>query len=200
MTNRAPAGHSPGMRPGPTQAEPGRVADAPAPAVVPTFDEVYDEYFDFVWDNVRRLGVHAANVEDTVQNVFLVVHRRLGEFEGRSSLRTWLFGIAYRVVRDHRRTLRRKGGGEVLDDELADHAPGPDARAERAEALQVLLALLDEIDDDRRAVFVMAEVEQMSGREIAEALGIPENTVSSRLRVARQEFEKAVARHHRRSR
>src|SRR4051794_16597314 len=88
-----------------------------APAVVPgwsqTFEEVYEEHFSFVWRAARRLGAPAAAVDDVVQEVFLVVHRRLPEFAGRSSLKTWLFAIVLRVVRDHRRSLRRKSPHHV---------------------------------------------------------------------------------------
>src|SRR5687767_4756436 len=73
-----------------------------------TADEIYERYFDFVWRNVRRMGVPAEAVDDAVQDVFLVVHRRLAEFEGRSAMETWLFGILMRVARDHRRSFKRR--------------------------------------------------------------------------------------------
>ncbi len=72
------------------------------------FEAIYDEHFDFVFRNVRRLGVPDAHVDDAVQEVFLVVHRRLAEFEGRSSVKTWIFGVLARVAADHRRSIRRK--------------------------------------------------------------------------------------------
>ena len=68
-----------------------------------TFKEVYDEHFRFVWRSLRRLGVRESDVPDAVQDVFLVVHRRLAEFEGRSKVTTWLFGICFRVARDRRK-------------------------------------------------------------------------------------------------
>src|SRR4051812_45143312 len=74
----------------------------------PSFDAIYEEHFDFVWRSVGRLGVDAAAVEDAAQDVFVIAHRRLAGFEGRSSVKTWLFGIALRVSRDHRRSARRK--------------------------------------------------------------------------------------------
>jgi RNA polymerase sigma-70 factor (ECF subfamily) len=168
-----------------------------------TFQEVYSAHFPFVWRSVRRLGIPAGAVEDAVQEVFVVVHRKLSEFEGRSSVKTWLFGIVLRVVRDQRRTLRRKGtplqqeDPETVGDE---RVPGPDERAAKAEAVRMLHALLDELDDEKREVFVLAELEQMSVPEIAEALSVNLNTVYSRLRVARQQFEEAVARHRARDR
>jgi RNA polymerase sigma-70 factor (ECF subfamily) len=168
-----------------------------------TFEEVYSGHFPFVWRSVRRLGIPAGSVEDAVQEVFVVVHRKLGEFEGRSSLKTWLFGIVLRVVRDQRRAMRRKGmplaqeDPETVKDEAAR---GPDERAAKAEAVRALHALLDELDDEKREIFVLAELEQMSVPEIADVLSVNLNTVYSRLRAARQQFEEAVARHRARDR
>jgi RNA polymerase sigma-70 factor (ECF subfamily) len=152
---------------------------------------------------VRRLGIPAGSVEDAVQEVFVVVHRKLGEFEGRSSLKTWLFGIVLRVVRDQRRAMRRKGMplGQEDPETVGDEAGGgPDERAAKAEAVRTLHALLDELDDEKREIFVLAELEQMSVPEIADALGVNLNTVYSRLRAARQQFEEAVTRHRARDR
>jgi RNA polymerase sigma-70 factor (ECF subfamily) len=160
------------------------------------FEDVYRAQFSFVWRSAKRLGLRDASLDDAVQEVFVVVHRRLAEFEGRSSLRTWLFGITLRVVRDHRRADRRRDPGPPVDpDTLRATDSSPAESAEKAEALRLLHALLDELDDERREVFVMAELEQMAMPEIADALGINVNTAYARLRVARQEFEQALARH-----
>lgn len=173
---------------------------APGPPSAIEFDAVYEAWFPFVWRSLRRLGVAPSNVDDATQDVFLVAHRRLGDFEGRSSIKTWLFGIALRVARDHRRLVRRKGGHEALPDTVRDAGPSPHDAMERAEAARLLESLLDALDEDRRAVFVLAELEQMSAPEMSEALGVPLNTVYSRLRAARADFEKALARHQRRQR
>lgn len=178
----------------------GEQGAAPTSGVVAIeFDEIYDRHFDFVWRNVRRLGVPEAQLDDAVQEVFLVVHRRLSEFEGRSSLRTWLFGILARVASDHRRALRRKNphafGGAIDAHTIADErAEGPHDRMVRSEGVRLLHRVLDQLDDDKRAVFVLAELEQMSAPEIAEAVGANLNTVYARLRAARRDFEQAVAR------
>jgi RNA polymerase sigma-70 factor (ECF subfamily) len=164
------------------------------------FDAVYDACFDFVWRNARRLGVPEAQVDDAVQEVFLVVHRRLAEFEGRSSVKTWVFGILAKVASDHRRSVRRKspharsGGGVVDADSVPDEEASPDARMARSEGVRLLHKLLDELDDDKRAVFVLAELEQMTAPEIAEALGLNLNTVYARLRTARLDFDQAAQR------
>lgn len=172
-----------------------------APATTATaphdFDAIYREHFPFVWRNLRRLGVAEAYVEDAAQEVWVVVHRRLKDFEGRSSVRTWLFGIAMRTASDHRRWRRRKDPRDRDDevDALASRAPSPEALTERSQAARALDALLDAIPEERRAVFVLAELEQMSAPEIAASVGVPLNTVYSRLRVARAEFEAAARRY-----
>jgi len=161
-----------------------------------TFGWIYAENLELVWRALRGLGVGEASVEDAVQDVFLVVHRRMGSFEARSSFRTWLYGIVLHVARNHRRREQRKGGCASLEagPEIADMAPGPHEEATAAEAMRRLATLLDGLDEAKREAFVLAELEQMSAPEIAEALGINVNTVYSRLRAARQAVETAAAR------
>ncbi len=171
-----------------------------------TFEGVYDTYFPFVWRSTRRLGVPERAVDDVVQDIFVVVHRRLPDFEGRSSVKTWLFGIVLRTVRDHRRTLRRKPGqlgapecsGTDGDMESlsAPNDDGPHESAAKAQAVRLLHVLLDTLDDEKREVFVLAELEQMAVPEIAKAIDVNANTVYARLRAARHAFDEALARHH----
>ena len=126
----------------------------------------------------------------------MIVHRRLDSFEGRSTLKTWLFGITLRVVRDHRRAATRRGTDAAVDpDALGATTNDPAGDAERNEAVRVLHAILDALIDERREIFVMAELEGMTMPEIADALGINVNTAYARLRFARQDFEAALARH-----
>jgi RNA polymerase sigma-70 factor (ECF subfamily) len=163
-----------------------------------SFVEVYEQCFDLAWRNIRRLGVPDAQVDDAVQEVFMIVHRRLGEFQGRASLRAWVCAIVTRVASDQRRTVRRKSAkadGSIDTDTLPDeHAPDPHDSAVREEGVRRLHRLLDELADDKRAVFVLAELEQMSAPEIAESLGENVNTIYARLRAARREFEQLVSR------
>jgi RNA polymerase sigma-70 factor (ECF subfamily) len=182
----------------------GRAAVIPRAEVAdtrPTFAALYEAEFAFVWRSARRLGAPQASIDDIVQEIFVVVYRRLAEFEGRSLIRTWLFGIVVNVVRAHRRSLRAKHPHTLrteagLDTEaLADPAPGPQELVAAFEASRVVERLLEGLDDDKRAVFVLAELEQMSAPDIALAVGVPLNTVYSRLRLARQEFAAAAARH-----
>jgi RNA polymerase sigma-70 factor, ECF subfamily len=156
------------------------------------FDQIYDQYFDFAWSNLRRLGIPAAHLEDAVQELFIVVHRRLAEFAGRSSLKTWLAGIAWRIASEYRRHESRKGGTEPLPDTLVAPGRDPLGAAVHAEALRRLDSLLDGLDEDKRVVFVLAELEQMSAPEIAQALAVNVNTVYSRLRAARMTFDEAL--------
>jgi RNA polymerase sigma-70 factor, ECF subfamily len=174
-------------------AIPAAEPTAPSAVAAPPFEDVYEELFGFVWRSLRRLGVPEPGLDDAVQDVFVVVHRRLPEFAGRSSLRTWVFGIAHHVASEHRRRERRKGGHEPLDMAMADSAPGPVELTARAEAVRELDRILATLDEDKRVVFVLAELEQMTAPEIAEALGISPNTVYSRLRAARRDFEAALS-------
>jgi RNA polymerase sigma-70 factor (ECF subfamily) len=174
-------------------------APEPAAETPPrTFDGVYQEYAPFVWRAACRLGVAPSAAEDVVQDTFLVVHRRLGEFEERSSIRAWLFAILVRVVRDHRRAARRRGFGrsvEVDPDGVADPStPSPLDATERNEAVRELYAILNAMADARREVFVLVELEGLTVPEVSQALGANVNTVYFRLRSARAEFEKALSR------
>lgn len=171
------------------------------PAPLPDFETLYDDYADFVWRNARRLGVLPDAVDDVVQEVFLVAHRRLCDVERPQALRAWMFSIVIRVVREHRRHARRKDpaqrfGAVMVDPEqLADARSNcPQACAERADAVRLLHQLLSELDDTKREVFVLAELEEMTELEIAEVLGENVNTVHSRLRAARKGFENAAQR------
>lgn len=160
------------------------------------FDAVYRDYFSFVWRSAKRLGVREAALDDVVQEVFVIVHRRLADFEGRSALKTWLFGIALRVARDHRKSAARKEPHDAVDpDTLRATAPGPAEAMAKADAVRILHAILDEMDDERREVFVMAELEELAMPDVAETLGVNLNTAYARLRAARQFFDAAVARH-----
>jgi RNA polymerase sigma-70 factor, ECF subfamily len=177
------------------EAQASRAATAISSELPLSFDDVYRAHFAFVWRSAKRLGVGDAALDDVVQEVFVIVHRRLADFEGRSSLKTWLFGITLRVARDHRRAVKRRPADAAIDPDALSAAGGPAHDAEKAEAVRLLYTILDEMDDERREVFVMAELEQMAMPEIADGLGDNVNTAYARLRSARQLFEQALARH-----
>lgn len=164
----------------------------PVPSAPLSFDQVYDTQFSFVWRSVLSRGVPRAAVDDVVQEVFMVVHRKLATFEGRSSMRTWLWTIVRRVVRDYLQKHGNAPAGEPLADEHASPAQNPAEALDQKDAAAVLERLLAGMSDVQREVFVMYEIEEMTGAEIAEALAVNENTVRTRLRAARQTFSSAV--------
>ena len=173
----------------------------PCPAL-PDFETAYQENLKFIWRAARRLGIDPGDTDDVVQEVFVVAHRRLPEFEGRAQVKTWLLKILVRVVRQYFRTQLRKPGHrpspslDDLDGLRDSQTRGPAEAAERKDAVRILDCLLDRLDCEKREVFVLAEVEQLSAVEIAEVLGANLNTIYSRLRAARQEFQQALARFH----
>lgn len=170
----------------------GREPDASPTAVTQPLAAVFRSHHDFVWSSVRRLGAPPGSVDDAVQEVFMIVARKLDQLERPGALRTWLFRIAMGVVRNLRRSHARR---ELRHAEVSRDRPdlASDEFA-RHEAARELLELLELLDEGKRAVFVLATFEQMSAPEIAEALGLNLNTVYSRLRVAREQLERAVAR------
>jgi RNA polymerase sigma-70 factor (ECF subfamily) len=157
-----------------------------------TFDDVYGAYAGFVWRVLRGMGVSEGQVEDAVQDVFMVVHRRLAAFDGAGSVKTWLFQIAYRTACAYRRKLRRAHEHEPFDDRMQAPTRTPAEEAERRETLSLVANLLDALDDDKRAVLVLADIEEMTAPEIAVVTGAPLNTVYTRLRRARIEFSQAL--------
>jgi RNA polymerase sigma-70 factor (ECF subfamily) len=156
-----------------------------------TFEQVFGDYGAFVWRTLRRLGVSDVDVEDVCQEVFLVVHRRLSVFEARSSLRTWIYGICVRVASEHRRRHRRREELCAAPPEQSVPA-SQDHDIEQRRALAVLDAALDRLDDDKRAVFVLYELEELSMTEVAEVIGCPAQTAYSRLHAARRIMKDAI--------
>jgi RNA polymerase sigma-70 factor (ECF subfamily) len=160
------------------------------------FERVYEENFAFVWRSLRSLGMKDSALDDAVQDVFLVVHRRLPEFEGRASVKTWLYAIAERVAFNHRRGRDRKDAALApLDGREPSDAPDPFERASESEAARFTERFLDSLEPGKRSVFALALLEGMPVTDVAEALGIPPNTVYSRIRAVRKAFQAAAARH-----
>lgn len=160
----------------------------------PDFDAVYRANVGLVWRALRRAGVPESMLEDATQEVFLVYHRRRDEFEGTSSVRTWLLGIARGVAanvrRGQQRFLRRLASRQAEPDSTP--VDDPEARACRAEAGAIVDAFLVTLSPAMREVFELVEIEELKQREAAEVLGISINTVGSRLRAARAEFASYV--------
>jgi RNA polymerase sigma-70 factor (ECF subfamily) len=184
----------------PSWSKPDLAAAGGRGFAVPDFDAVYEEMVDFVWQAARRMGVRDGDADDVVQEVFVIVHRRLAEFEGRSQLRTWVFKILAHVVQHYFRSHVRKPGdvasgtGDEIQALVASQDHGPAGALERMEALRVVDHLLSQLDDDKRMVFVLAEIEEMTLAEIADVVNANANTVASRLRAARKDFESALSR------
>lgn len=169
----------------------GAAVQLDAAVAAPSFDEVYEATFDFVYRNARRLGVPQSAADDVVQEVFLILHRRLGEYDGRATLRGWVYGILANTVRGYRRSFRRKQQPLVAverDEELgpASSRRGPEQTAERRQDMELLLSLLEELTDEQRELVVLSDLEQLSIPEICACIGGNPNTVYSRLRVARE--------------
>jgi RNA polymerase sigma-70 factor, ECF subfamily len=181
----------------PPQPEPRLKNLAVVAAPAPSLEALYRDYFQFVWRTARRLGVAAAQLDDVVQDVFLVVHRQLPNYEVRAATRAWLFSITRRVAADHRRTPRRKGGLLPLGAEIAAaHGDGPLRDAMNRERADVIIEFLTSLEDPLREVFILCELEQLSAPEIAEAVHASTPAVYSRIRAARQAFVRYVQERH----
>lgn len=173
-------------------ANPRDVAGAP-----PDLATIYEAHFRYVWRCLRSLGVHDAQVDDALQDVFVVVQRKLTAFDGAVALRTWLYAIALRIARKYRERLRRAPTSleatRESQPELVLQGTS-EAAVLSNERLAQAHTILSTLSDDQREVFVLARVEQMSAPEIAAIIDIPLNTVYSRLRAARLAFEAELAR------
>src|SRR5262249_50074413 len=143
---------------------------------IPSFDEIYKDHLDFVRRSLLGLGVGPQSVDDAVQDAFLVVYRRVGDFQGHSALTTWLYGIARRVAHDHRRRLARKGASRLPVEPPDDSAATPFENALRAEGMQIFYRCLDELEEAQREVFVLAELQELTVPEIAEVIQVNVNT------------------------
>lgn len=153
---------------------------------------LFAEHADFVWRSLRRLGVPAADVDDALQEVFLVVHRRLPEYEDRGLMRAWLFSIGRQISSHYHRGVRRaeeRHRGVTVSAISRD----PEEALERREAERFVGEFLEGLDESRRLVFYLSDIEGLTAPEIASALDVNLNTVYGRLRQARSRFEDALA-------
>lgn len=167
---------------------------APGPRAVPSFRAIFETHSAWMWNALRRLGVHERDLEDVAHEVFITVHRRLGDYDPQRPLRPWLFGIALRTAMRYRELARHRR--EVIggDREVACEQPSVEDRIEAAQARRLVAAALESIEIHRRAVFVMHEIDGEPIPAVAEALHVPLNTAYSRLRLARADFRAAILR------
>jgi len=182
--------------------------DAPvAPAHAPRtaaeqrarFNDFYSKHAQFVARSLRRLGIHDELLDDALQEVFVIVHRKLPDLQGDEHEKTWVFRITMNVAanlrRQNQRWLTKLGGGsEALPQDLAS-ADDQLARLLQDEKLALLYQVLETLDEDKRNVFVLHELEQLGVPQVADALGLNLNTAYSRLRAARAAFERGVEQH-----
>lgn len=167
--------------------------ESPVATTCLNFENVYEEQFAFVWRTARALGVSSASIDDAVQEVFIVIHRRLGDYRPEASVRSWVFGIVRRVAKDFRRASRRRGlPVEVNDDLLGSSVDNPYVAATRNQAMRIAELFADTLDNEKRALFVLSELEQVPIPEIASALDLNLNTVYSRVRSLRQNLTRFV--------
>lgn len=165
---------------------------ADPPPEPPGFDAVYRAHVGFVWRTLRRFGIADAELEDAAHEVFLIVHRKLAGFDGRSAVTTWLFAIARGVASNRRRgelrRLRRHEG-------LPEPAPpdDPSEHVARAQAAAAVARFLAGLGEDQRLAFELVEIEGLKAAEVAELLDLNVNTVFTRLRAARLRFRDYVA-------
>jgi RNA polymerase sigma-70 factor (ECF subfamily) len=164
-------------------------AERPVPS--DRFEAMYRAELPYVLRTLRRLGLSAADAADLAHDVFVVVHRRQGEYDRSRPLRAWLFGIAYRLAANHRGRAHRQV--EIPTDPSALSAVDPRAaRLEGDAARDLLLRALAAVDIEHRAVLVLHDLEERAAPEVATILGIPLNTVYSRLRNGRQKVTAAA--------
>jgi RNA polymerase sigma-70 factor (ECF subfamily) len=159
-----------------------------------TFAQVYAQHFDLVWRSLRHLGVPAQVLDDAVQDVWLVVHRKLAEFDGRSAPSTWLFGICINVARSRRRARALAQRAEPLSDDVQSREPSPEHALQSSQAWRLVQAFLAELPELHRAIFVSTLLENFSPAETASATGVDVNTVYKRVRALRRSFQRRLAR------
>ncbi len=167
-------------------------APTPSRARNEEFDLIYRREVGFVWRVLRYHGVPPESIEDAVQDVFMVVHRRWDDWDRGESVRSWLFGIARRIAGTRRRGEDRHQRKLAALPELTQGAH-IEALAANRETLRRLALVLEDMDTRLASVFVLADIESLTAAEVAEQLGIGSNTVYSRLRRARELVNRAMA-------
>lgn len=186
MTDRPGGGKSPKM------AEQLRQEPA-ATAAGADFRRLYDQNHGFVWRTLLHFGLTPTQADDALQEVFVVVHKRLDDFDPDRDLRSWLFGIARRVAQHAHRGEARLRQRHAAAPE-PNPVVGPEQSAEGREAIGLVERFLSELPEEQRQVFVLAEIEELSAVQVAEMLEVKLNTVYSRLRLARERFQRFVTR------
>lgn len=159
---------------------------------MPGFAELFRDHAQFLWRTLVNLGVPRHEAQDLCQEVLLTVHRRLPDFDGRS-LRGWLYGFCVRAASDYRRSARVRR--EVPHASVPDSSVMADQpeQLEQSRRMTRALAALERLSHDKRAAFVLYEVEGLTLGEVAVAVDAPLQTVYSRIKAAREELKRDVA-------
>jgi len=188
MTN--PAGFDQSLLVSPRAEPDARPSDPTA-----SLRELFVTHAPYVWNTLRRFGVPDSDLEDLTHDVFVQVQRHLGEYDATRPVRPWLFGFAFRIASQRRRraSVRHEAQGDQAR-EAVDPVALPDEQLAAEEVRRLVLEALEAIDLDRRAVFVLSQIDEVPMADVAHTLAIPVNTAYSRLRVAREEFAAAVKR------
>jgi RNA polymerase sigma-70 factor (ECF subfamily) len=175
------------------QAEPGAESRGELDAAV-LFGQVFAAEHSYVFHTLRRFGVRERDLEDVTHDVFVVVHRAIHGYDRARPIKPWLCAIAARVASDYRRLARNRNEDVTAELDARSVEPAADRLLEIKDAQALVVAALERVDETRRVVFVMVDIDELPVAEVAHALSIPVNTAYSRLRVAREEFAASVRR------
>jgi RNA polymerase sigma-70 factor, ECF subfamily len=173
-----------------------RLIRSPAPTGAPAPEgdclETFDRELDYVYGTLQRMGARPGDIEDLLQEIFVALHRNWPTLDTTRSLRPWLFGVAFRVVRTHRRRRAREAPHAVLD--LEDGSPTPEAWLQGQESLALLWAAFEHVPVSRRSVLIKHDLEGLDVIEIARELSLTKFGVYARLYKGRKELASAVRR------
>jgi RNA polymerase sigma-70 factor, ECF subfamily len=171
---------------------PAQELGAPTAEAPLTLQKLFTMHAAYVWNTLRRFGIASSDLEDVTHDVFLQVHRHFADYETGRPIRPWLFAFAYRAASQYRRTARRRRETPGEPDSVAHPGAAADEQLIADDNRRLVAAALARIPLERRAVFILYEIDGVATSEIAATLGIPLNTAYSRLRLARSEFASAV--------
>ncbi len=163
----------------------------------PDFRAIFRSECSYVFHSLRRLGVHERDLEDVAHDVFLAIHKKLDDYDPSRPLRPWIFAFAFRFASDYRKLARHRREKLADRDDTGDppdSAQSVDDRIDAERSRKLVLEGLEALDLEKRAVFVMHEIDGNPIPAVATALGIPLNTAYSRLRLAREQFATAIKR------
>jgi RNA polymerase sigma-70 factor (ECF subfamily) len=167
------------------------------PERIAEFEQIFRDHVGQVCRALKTMGVAPRQVDDAAQEVFLIVHDKLAEFEGRSKLSTWIYAITYRVGANYRAKARRQPRLASLEDNQLASAGSPEQALSGKEAARFVEHFCSQLEDDLRDIFVLCLLEGQSSVDVGALLGINVNTVYSKVRLLREEFRSALERHHR---